>query len=535
MKNMYDSDDYDFTPSNSSKLASLFNNSIISNDSNSLTYTAPKQPKSSTSSNSTPNVKEEGSKSKVQTAAVVAKIVTLWKLENKEYKCLGKHGLAIIGSTELDLYELIVYKEKTDVLIRTKLNEAFSFYKQQNNFASFYDSNSQNWLVKFDNNDRKQFTDILAQYGAKVIEKAVESNKVQIQNDIKPDLLPKPEVCNLVSKTAEDQLSDSSESVKRANILNRIAKMGQQVISNPLGHSSELSESEPEEPESDQKIPPPRKQKRVPHSALSPLHVNRQVVVEPQYMPQQNYYPNDGLNHFLIAQNTELKMHLANISAKIDNLSIGSNQSNYKNSEEDSLKSKIRTLELVNENLKTAWERSEKKCELFQRTSQDNKDSIKKVEELEENIKRLSLELENAKKHELTVIEDLQNEITTQEDIINNQKARIQDLEDTCEKFLQKQTNTEELEATISSLKKEIELQKEKTNVNVSKSNMDEVKLANMVKQHMNNMFQSLINNFQEDTMYYSSDIQTKIAKELKKATFKIIDDYKHFVDNEGE
>ncbi|CAH1975115.1 unnamed protein product [Acanthoscelides obtectus] len=311
--------------------------------------------------------------------------------------------------------------------------------------------------------------------------------------------------------------------------------MGQQVISNPLGHSSELSESEPEEPESDQKIPPPRKQKRVPHSALSPLHVNKQVVVEPQYMPQQNYYPNDGLNHFLIAQNTELKMHLANISAKIDNLSIGSNQSNYKNSEEESLKSKIRTLELVNENLKTAWERSEKKCELFQRTSQDNKDSIKKVEELEENVKRLSLELENAKKHELTVIEDLQNEITTQEDIINNQKARIQDLEDTCEKFLQKQTNTEELEATISSLKKEIELQTEKTNVNVSKSNMDEVKLANMVKQHMNNMFQSLINNFQEDTMYYSSDIQTKIAKELKKATFKIIDDYKHFVDDEGE
>nr|CAH7754884.1 unnamed protein product [Callosobruchus chinensis] len=533
---MYDSDDYDFTPSNSSKLASLFDTSGISHEdsNNSLTYTAPKQPKSSSTSNNT--LKEEENKGKVQTTAVVAKIVSLWKLENNEYKCLGKHGLAIIGSTDLGLYELIAYKEKTNIIIRTKLCETFCYYNQQNNFSSFYDSSSQNWLVKFDNNDQKQFSDTLSQYGAKVIEKTIETAKSEVDSKIiKPDLLPKPEIYSSESKTKEDQQSDNSESVKRASILHRIAKMGQQVISKPLSQSSELSDSEQEEPEIDKKTPPLRRHKKVAHSALSPVHVSRQVVVEPQYMPTQNYYPNspnESFNQFLIAQNTELKIHLANISTKLDNLSIGQNQSQNKNNDESAMKSRIKTLELMNENLQTALERSEKKFEVLQRSSQENSKSTETVLELEENIKRLTLEMENVKKHESTLTEALQNQIKAQENVISNQKTRIKELEDQFENCQQKQNSNDELEATISSLKKELELLKQQTDQNSFKSRINVDKVEDMVKQHMSNMFQTIISNFQEGVQYSSSDIQSKIAKELRKATFKIIDDYKHIADS---
>nr|CAI5837524.1 unnamed protein product [Callosobruchus analis] len=532
---MYDSDDYDFTPSNSSKLASLFGTSGISHEdsNNSLTYTAPKQPKSSISSNT---FKEEENKSKVQTMAVIAKIVSLWKLENNEYKCLGKHGLAIIGSTDLGLYELIGYKEKTNIIIRIKLCETFCYYNQQNNFSSFFDSSSQNWLVKFDNNDQKQFSDVLSQYGAKVIEKTIETGKTEVDNKIiKPDLLPKPEIYSTESKTTEDQQSDYSESVKRANILHRIAKMGQQVISKPLSHSSELSDSEQEEPQIDKKTPLMRRHKKLAHSALSPVHLNRQVAVEPQYMPTQTYYtnsPNETFSQFLIAQNAELKLQLASISAKLDNLSIGHNPSQYKNSDESAMKSRIMILELMNENLQTALEKSEKKFEALQ-SSQENSKSTRTVLELEENIKRLTLEMENVRNHELNTTEELQKEIKKQENVISNQKTRIKDLEDQCEKYQQIQNSNKELEATVSSLKKELELLKEKINENSTKGRINVVEVEDMVKQHMSNMFQSIISNFQEDVQYCSSDIQPKIAKELRKTTFKIIDDYKHIAGSE--
>jgi hypothetical protein len=71
---MNDSDDYDFTPSASSNLASLFDSSSINSDSSSLIYTAPKQPKQGITS----DVKSETTKG--ESTVVCAYIVHVWKL-----------------------------------------------------------------------------------------------------------------------------------------------------------------------------------------------------------------------------------------------------------------------------------------------------------------------------------------------------------------------------------------------------------------------------------------------------------------------
>ncbi|KAJ8974254.1 hypothetical protein NQ317_016550 [Molorchus minor] len=143
----------------------FFGNTKLSDElDNSLTYTAPKQPKVKKEEDLT-----DANKRRPSTSVIIAKVVLLWKLEDKNYKGLGKHGLAVIGSTELNLFEIIAYKEKNNILLKIKICNTLMIYNKSENFSSFFDNENQNWLVKFDDYDsQNKFCEIIQKYGCKI-------------------------------------------------------------------------------------------------------------------------------------------------------------------------------------------------------------------------------------------------------------------------------------------------------------------------------------------------------------------------------
>ncbi|KAG5886355.1 hypothetical protein JTB14_000457 [Gonioctena quinquepunctata] len=566
---MFDnSDEYDFTPSDSSKLATLFGNFGQNDESNSsLMYTAPKQPSYHKASDKH-EVSSETLKIKSQSKVLLAKIVYLWKLENTEYKALGKHGLAVIGVEDLNLFEIIGYKERTNVLLRRKVNENLSFYLQKDSFSSFYDDDSKNWLVKFQDNDQNYFCEVIKKFGAQIIVNTEEPSQNSTEDVTpKPELLPKPKF------VAEDsgQLSDNSGSQQRAHILSRMAKMGQQILPKPIrkNNSTDISDSELEESECDQKrsLRKPTKNLERTYITSEKYSDNHMVPVNPaaiSYSPSfsQNvlnpmvyaqHMNHETFNNYIISQNAELKMSVSQLSSKLESVLSGSCQK----SEDSVLNSKVKALELKSENLQEALNTFKKKYQSLEKKYNElaNKDlgevSEKKIiiNRLETEISYLKTDLaaaeEKVKDFEKLELELQQsiNDIADCEKTIEIQKLKIGDLET----FYYQNKDNEDLQATVDTLSdtvenlrlklKDFEEFSKKTESEKQKrllGNNEKINfLGDMIKMHMNEMYQSMLGSFKEDDSISFSEIQFKIAKNVKGTTFQIIEDLKAF-HNEG-
>ncbi|XP_018580061.1 FK506-binding protein 15-like [Anoplophora glabripennis] len=590
------SDDYDFVPSGSSKLASLFDGSMLSNDSSGdLKYTAPKQPKASKSD------LDESSKSKKHTSVILAKVVSLWKLENTDYKSLGKHGLAIIGSTDLNIFEVISYKEKNNIIARRNLNSSFKFYNQKDWFSSFYDNDNQNWLVKFNSSDdQNEFCKEIKNCGSEIIiniDTSSVETKVSNESVSKPDtflresmVLPKPEVSPRLSltsdKDAEETNSDSSSSRKRANILSRMAKMGQQILPQDIlkNASTDLSDSELDDSKSDHKVLPRKFKRAVPlekHASkeevlLQNNYLDTQVIptqcsnasrpqsnmagsypqnVVTAYQPQMftpvlmnQPLPYDGFQQFLMTQNMELKVNLAQISSKLDSVLNISNKGDIK-IDDGNLKSKIKTLELRSENLLTELERYEqmyddlqKKCKKLEKTAESQSDKIvienlnKQIEDLKENLKRAEEKNSNYEKLE-SELEKYKSDIEQHKKTVEIQTLKLKDFEE----FYEENKDNKNLQQTVDTLndtvtnlqlklkdfeehflhtesEKQKRIEEREQNINTFSDN---------IKNHMNGMYQSILANFEEDNSYPLSQIKSHVVQNMKGTTFAIIKEFK--------
>nr|XP_023024349.1 autophagy-related protein 23-like isoform X1 [Leptinotarsa decemlineata]XP_023024350.1 autophagy-related protein 23-like isoform X2 [Leptinotarsa decemlineata] len=550
---MFDnSDEYDFASADSSKLAALFGNyGQESEDSNSsLMYTAPKQPnyaKLDTENDSS------CSKSKSQSTVMLAKVVSIWKLEDKEYKALGKHGLAVIGSVNLNLFEIIAYKEKNNIILRTKVNDKLLFYHQKDEFSSFYDDDSRNWLIKFQNDDQKAFYEVLKKFGAQLIANEDPSQKCSDSAFPKPALLPKPKADVEISETQ----TDSSGSQQRAHILSRMAKMGQQIL--PKMNSSDNSDSELGESRFDRK-PSPRKfkkhiekpsraenestnfiDKQMVSSSTTSVNsypnFNQSVLSPMMYAPPMNY---EG---FIISQNAELKMSVAQLSAKLDSV-LTNNIPNQKN-DDTVLKSKIKALELKTANLQDAlgsWrdkyhtlerkynelsghdhrELSEKNSliDKLEREAVTMKSNLTVAEERLDDFEKLKFELQQSKND----IKDCQTTIEIQKLKLKEQNKDSKDLQATIDTLNDTVTNLRLKLADFEGYFERTESEKRER----EKRNNEKISILNdMIKMHMNEMYQSVIGSFSEGKSVLFSDIQSEVAKNLKGTTFRIIEDLK--------
>ncbi|CAM1303987.1 FKBP15 (predicted), partial [Pycnogonum litorale] len=143
-------DDMDFGSGSGSKLASLFGFNQESSDKNqSLTYTAPKQPRKDSGR------REAAEKSQASSAMAClhAVPVTAYKFEKGQYVNQGKVGAAIVGSQEISNYKMILYKGKQQQIVAVMISTQFKFTVQPNNYANIYDDQRQNWSILFDTKD----------------------------------------------------------------------------------------------------------------------------------------------------------------------------------------------------------------------------------------------------------------------------------------------------------------------------------------------------------------------------------------------
>jgi len=143
----FDDDDGDFTPKGAaggSKLASLFGMGGGAGDNESLTYTAPKQPKSKDESNG--KADQKGS----SPSLLYATAVHTFRFVNGQYIKQGKLGIAVLGDQRNADSKILLYVSQKQPVAAAKIHPNFSFTVQKNNYASFYDDQSQMWSVCFE-------------------------------------------------------------------------------------------------------------------------------------------------------------------------------------------------------------------------------------------------------------------------------------------------------------------------------------------------------------------------------------------------
>jgi len=66
------------------------------------------------------------------------------------YQSIGKLGLTLLGCKNVAVYQLLLYRTKDDVQCKVKMSQAFQFTVMDNNYASFYSENHENFSVMFD-------------------------------------------------------------------------------------------------------------------------------------------------------------------------------------------------------------------------------------------------------------------------------------------------------------------------------------------------------------------------------------------------
>ncbi|KAJ7334499.1 FK506-binding protein 15 [Desmophyllum pertusum] len=137
----------------SSKLASLFgqDRASFTGGNESLTYTAPKQPKKE---------KQAGGG---ETAILCATAVHAYKYVNGQYASQGKLGAAVLANHSANDYKILIYASKQQQVTTGKIHGNFSFTVQGSNYASFYDDQRQTWSLCF--NSDKDITNFAKQVG----------------------------------------------------------------------------------------------------------------------------------------------------------------------------------------------------------------------------------------------------------------------------------------------------------------------------------------------------------------------------------
>jgi len=80
-------------------------------------------------------------------ATIVAKAVTVSKLENNELTAVGKYGFALAGDLMLNYYQLLLYGSKSSVLVNLVITKDFKYNVNENNTVRFI--SNENWNLEF--------------------------------------------------------------------------------------------------------------------------------------------------------------------------------------------------------------------------------------------------------------------------------------------------------------------------------------------------------------------------------------------------
>ncbi|XP_053329142.1 FK506-binding protein 15 [Spea bombifrons] len=147
-------DDTDFlSPTGGAKLASLFGMDQSENrpGNESFQYTAPKQPKKGPAGPKPPKPSGPAAAAAGPAPSVLfATAVHAYKFVGGQYVKQGKFGAAVLGNHSAKEYRILLYISQQQPVTSTRIHPGLVFTVQQNNYATFYDDQRQNWSVMFE-------------------------------------------------------------------------------------------------------------------------------------------------------------------------------------------------------------------------------------------------------------------------------------------------------------------------------------------------------------------------------------------------
>lgn len=139
---------------------------------------------------------------------------------------MGKLGLAFVEYPSISTYHIILYKNPSQHIFNVRLHSKIQFTIQENKYLTFYDDLKQNWSLLFDNdNDLQEFRNKLDEIGIKVM-----SNLSKEIPSLEKIEMPAKSKSELLSSILLQDDSENEESTTKADILSRMARMGQQVV-----------------------------------------------------------------------------------------------------------------------------------------------------------------------------------------------------------------------------------------------------------------------------------------------------------------
>lgn len=291
---------------------------------------------------------------------------------------MGKYGMALIGNDNLSLYEIVVYKDKQNVFIRIKLVPNFNIIVPDDVHVTLRDGNNQLWTFKFESkDDLTGFIHELQKRKCKISRQNKLTSK-EILSSANEDTINSNNINNSKDRTTNSSKkieargsntirleqgnvnsggeSAEADSKSKADILSRIVKMGQKTLPTLQDHSID-AESSTSEVSGTEEVMANVAKDIIPQSNLYSDNIAKRQAPETTKMNNQispitsTFYPNEFLSSQYVhmfsteqrTQNAEIRMHLTQLSGKLDSILLASNR--LKSSEQDDLQDRIQKLE----------------------------------------------------------------------------------------------------------------------------------------------------------------------------------------------
>ncbi|KAL4706876.1 hypothetical protein ACJJTC_010110 [Scirpophaga incertulas] len=523
---MIETDDIDndfFTPVSSTSLANIFgksqSNSVTENES--LKYLPPKQ-------TNTSNKSEEHK----TTECVFASALLGYEWCNVNYVAKGKVGFALIKMVNTDSHNIILYDSNKRTLSCATITPNFIITFKENVYFSYIDNSQKYWCLY---SSEKELTTI-----KKIFEGLGAIIKISTNGQKK---LETSELEQVSTTEVESDTDDTLYKKTKMSILHRMANMGHSVLpSEPL--AVEKSSSSSDTSENDYKTDRNKQIKNIERNSLEKTAFKTQALVEikknidtpenpihnvplftsvsGQFVPvstsnviaKTSSCCGNDLNYFITEQrinNSEVRININRVNDKIDQILC--NMPHLKNKEDST---------------------GEFQFEIMQKLLTEYETKIKYYEEL---LKSKSSEMPTIynRENEQAQINELLDKIKELECNVKKKNSEISEL-DTKIKLSQSNHNNEIVikdEYIESLIKKEQNLnlelcskQQEILNLIDKYENKDEnfevqSDLKNKVKNIMNDTFQSISINFDNDKEYTGETIKNIIASIIKKVTIE--------------
>lgn len=388
------------------------------------------------------------------------------------YNKIGKYGLAIVGNNEQTIFEIIIYKDNQNIILRVKLTANSKVIMQDNVFATIVDDKKQYWSTRFTSSEDLQgFVSALEARKFKVIKPTTENNETVSKKTDIPD-----KTADKISFSGGDEpksgnLSNEDAETK-ANILSRIVKMGQQAFPMPQNESTNVEEPVKSE------------------SLLLEVDLNKESKV-PTTITKTNFH------NQLPQSPTE---NLVNIAHEV--MPVSSNFNNYSNNEMLSMQCNMQAF--FSEHRMHNAETRMNLCQMSSKLDSVMKD-FQSLKSVEHEILKNKVDMLEAKLSSLSKA-DSQNETSV---------------------FKALETKIDELIDVNKNLRTEIEkLQKDVKEKDCCATNND-TKLPNkfqeLIKMCINDMYQNMCQNFADKETYTNVEIGKELAKCIKDETLKLM------------